>query len=78
MIHLLMNTKFIGAIVGIGVGLIVIATMLPTALNTLANSTTATAMPNVDTATRVLLASVVGIVAVVSIILYMLRGDASD
>jgi len=73
-----MNTKFIGAIVGIGVGLIVIATMLPTALNTLANSTTATAMPNVDTATRVLLASVVGIVAVVSIILYMLRGDASD
>lgn len=66
-----MEIPLVAKIVGIGVALFVLAAIVPSALNSLANSTTAVAMPNVDSSVRTLLAVLVPIAAVVGILMYL-------
>jgi hypothetical protein len=64
--------ELVHKIVGIAIGLFVAAIILPMSLNLLANGTTATAMPNVNSSVRTLLAVLVPVLAVIGIVLYFL------
>jgi hypothetical protein len=70
-----MDNPIVYKVVGIAVGLIVAALMLPIALNQLANGTTAVAMPNVNSSVRTMLAVLVPVIAVIGIVMYFLSRD---
>lgn len=70
-----LNMELVHKIVGIAIGLFVAAVMLPTALNSLANGTTAAKMPNVDASVRTITAVLLPVLGVIGIALYFLRAQ---